>query len=670
MNRTFYPKLAINNIRKNYQTQIPFIITCVSVIMMYYIICSLSLNESLYDLERGVRTTVRLLGFGSWVIGIFAVIFLLYTNGFLIKRRKKEFGLYSILGMEKKHIARVLLYETLFTFAISLVLGLILGVVFDKLMFMLLLNLIDVSVPLGFYISLEAIINTVALFSGIFALLLIRSISQVYISQPIELLKGSSVGEKEPKTKWLLTIVGVGSLAAGYYISLTTENPVSAILMFFVAVLLVVVGTYLLFTTGSIALLKFLRTKKNYYYKSSNFVSVSSMLYRMKQNAMGLASICILSTMVLVMLSTTTSLLVGLEESVNQQSPEDANIEFFASDTDLKPFELMKQEVDEQLASRNIEIKDVVEYDYLAVFGLLDKNELIVSRELLNEVTSYDGIYLITLITAEDYNKFSGENVKLAKNEVLIGDEKNKHESGTIKLLGTEYSIVAKAKDFHKNGNEASSIFSGIYMIVSDMDVIFDSFHKQAEQAEYYNSITHYFGFNLVDKTQSSLVLEAFRDCSFHLEEVGYNFSGYGYSTKQDLRAGLYDLYGGLFFLGVFLGIIFIIGTTLIIYYKQITEGYEDKERFEILQKVGMSHDEIRKGISSQVLQVFFMPLVVAIIHLLVAYKIIASFMALIGYSQTSVFIWSTISTISLFVVFYITVYVITARVYYRIIKR
>ena len=671
MNKVFYPKLALNNLRKNYQTQIPFLITCVSVIMMFYIIHSLSINEGLAGLEKGSVTTIALLGYGNRIIGIFAIIFLLYTNGFLIKRRKKEFGLYAILGMEKKHIARILIYETLITFAISLVLGLVLGVVFDKVMFMFILNILGAAIPLGFYISFDSMLISSVLFGVIFLVLLVRSISQVYVNQPIELLKGGNVGEKEPKVKWVLTIIGVVCLAGGYYIALTTSNPLSAILMFFVAVVLVIVGTYLLFTAGSIAFLKMLRKRKNHYYKANNFISISSMLYRMKQNALGLASICILSTMVLIMLSTTTSLLVGLEGTVKVRAPHDVEMEFYASETDTSVFKLMKNEVTKVLEENNVATKDEVEYDFLQLLGAVNGTELIVDETVLEALVTMENIYLTVVISADDYNKLANEKVSLAANEILIDTQGLSYKQNTISLFDTEYKIVGKAKEFTKNGSDAAMVFPKMYLIVKDENVLFDIYNKQIMINE--NSITkitHHYAFNLVDTSRESEMVDIIKSATFARGLVDYSFSGYGYSTKYAIRNDLYDMYGGLFFLGFFLAIIFIIGTSLIIYYKQITEGYEDKERFEILQQVGMSHEEVKKSISSQVLQVFFLPLVVAIIHLLVAYKIVSGFMALLSFNNNTVFVWSTVLTISTFAIFYVAVYAITAQVYYKIIKR
>jgi len=672
MNKVFYPKLALNNIRKNYQTQIPFMITCVSVIMMFYIIYSLSINEGLAGLEKGSGTTIALLGYGNKIIGIFAIIFLLYTNGFLIKRRKKEFGLYAILGMEKKHIARILVYETLIIFVTSLVLGLVLGVVFDKVMFMFLLNILGVAIPLGFYISFESMLVSSVLFGVIFLVLLLRSISQVYINQPIELLKGGSVGEKEPKIKWVLAILGAVCLAIGYYIALTTTNPLSAVMMFFVAVVLVIVGTYLLFTAGSIAFLKMQRKRRNHYYKANNFISISSMLYRMKQNALGLASICILSTMVLIMLSTTTSLLIGLEDTLKLRSPYDVEFEFYASETDTSVFELMKNDVTKVLEENNIATKDVVEYDFLKFLGATNGTKLIVDESTLEGLATMDNIYLVVLIPVTDYNRLANEEVNLAANEVLIDVQGAGYKQNTISIFDTEYKIAGMAKDFAKSGNDSAMIFPKMYLIVKDENVMFDIFDKRNMTNNMaLMDISHYYAFNLVDTSREPEMVDIIRSTAFYRGQVDYAHSGYSYSTKYATRNDVYDMYGGLFFLGFFLAIIFIIGTTLIIYYKQITEGYEDKERFEILQQVGMSHEEVRKSISSQVLQVFFLPLVVAIIHLLAAYKIVSSFMALLSFNNNNaVLVWSTVLTISLFAIFYIAVYVITAQVYYKIIKR
>ncbi len=360
MSKMFYQKLAVTNIKKNGKTYFPYILTCISTIAMFYIMNFISVNDGL-DSMYGGRELKTILNLGTYVIGFFSVVFLFYTNSFLIKRRKKELGLYNILGMEKKHIAKLLLWETLFVAIISMILGLISGIAVSKLIFLVLLKILNFKVTMGFVISTNSIVKTVILFGSIFLLTLINNMRQIHLAKPVELLKGGQIGEKEPKTKWILTLIGILSLGAGYYIALTTEAPLAALNMFFLAAILVMIGTWSLFTAGSIALLKMLRKNKKFYYKTNHFINVSGMIYRMKQNAVGLANICILSTTVLVMLSTTVSLYIGMEDVLRTRFPRDISIS--AKNISKEKSEMINNLVKEQADKDNITLKNIVNTD-------------------------------------------------------------------------------------------------------------------------------------------------------------------------------------------------------------------------------------------------------------------------------------------------------------------
>ena len=363
MNRFFYFKLAVTNIKKNAKTYVPYIITSILTICMFYIICSLSNNPDLTK-ATGTGTMSEVLFLGTIVCGIFAVIFLFYTNSFLMKRRKKEFGLYNILGMEKKHISRVVLCETLIISVISLVFGILVGILFDKLMLLVLLSMFSVKIPLGFYISSASLNSTFILFAGIFLLIFLNSIRQIHLAKPIELLHGSSVGEKEPKAKWFLTLIGILLLGLGYYISLTTTNPLGAFGLFFVAVICVIIGTYLLFITGSITILKMLKKNKRFYYKASHFISISGMIYRMRQNAAGLANICILSTMVLVTVSSTISLWGSIADLVNTRYPREIVLTLNNNNSQIS--KQLLEDTYQYIDTQNLHVKNSLEYTYLA----------------------------------------------------------------------------------------------------------------------------------------------------------------------------------------------------------------------------------------------------------------------------------------------------------------
>ena len=415
MNKFFYFKLAAMNINKNRKTYIPYILTCIITVAMYYIITSLSLNEGLLSLP-GASTIASTLFLGSRIVAIFAVIFLFYTNSFLVKRRKKEFGLYNILGMEKKHLSRVIGLETLYIAVIGLICGLGLGVLLDKAMYLLILKLIDMPVALGFYFSWGATGQTMALFGVIFVLIFLNSLRQIHLAKPIELLRGGNVGEKEPKAKWLITLLGVVCLSIGYYMAVTIKDPIIALVLFFVAAILVMIGTYLLFTAGSILLLKLLRKNKRYYYKTRHFISVSGMIYRMKQNAVGLANICILSTAVLVMISSTSSMMFGLEDIVNTRYPYDISITAHGLE------EAERADMEERIARvqnrHQTELKDTIRYRYLSITTIQSGSDFLTN--VSNPGAMPESIVNLFFVPLEDYNKITGQNKTLQDDEAML----------------------------------------------------------------------------------------------------------------------------------------------------------------------------------------------------------------------------------------------------------
>ncbi|MBS5951397.1 MAG: ABC transporter permease [Clostridium sp.] len=659
MNNVFYPKLAANNIKKNSKTYIPYILTCIFTAAMYYIIHSLSNNEVISTLI-GSDTISITLGLGNNITAIFAIIFLFYTNSFLIKRRKKEFGLFNILGMEKKHLLRVIGYETLYIALISLTLGIAIGILFDKLMYLSVLKLMGVEISLGFYISWSSILSTIILFSIIFFIIFINSLRQVHLSNPIELLKSSNFGEKEPKTKWAMAILGFVCLGLGYYIALTTKDPVAAISLFFVAVILVIVGTYLVFTAGSIAFLKVLRKNKKYYYNFKHFTSVAGMIYRMKQNAVGLANICILSTMVLVMISSTSSMMMGMEDIINTRYPYDISIYSDGSDTNKN--NLLVGEIDNIISRENIEKE--VSYAYLNFAGIKDKDRFLTNRNS-NSVVVND-INNLIFITLEDYNKVALESKALEDGEVLLYSNRDKYEYDTINVFDKSYKIAERVDDFLGNGIISANVASSQFIVVKDMGELDDLYRAQKETfGENASEIDFMYGIDLkVDDNEKEAIYNNIIDT---LNNKGFDFIG---ETKVGSRSSFVSLYGGLFFIGIFLGVLFIMATILIIYYKQISEGYDDKERFEIMQKVGMSNEEVQGSIRSQVLTVFFLPLITAGIHISFAFPFIVKILSMLNLTNTKLFILCTVVSFIIFALIYSVIYILTARAYYKIVRR
>ena len=661
MKMSFYPKLAAGNMKKNARTYVPYMLTCIITVAMYYIVKSLSQNPGVKEMIGGGYLS-ELMFIGSHVVALFAVIFLFYTNSFLVKRRKKEFGVFNILGMEKRHLAWVLGWETAYLALGSLVLGLLLGIIMDKAMYLLVGKIIGGGVPLGFFVSARVIGQTVQIFAVIFLLICINAIRQVHVADPIALLQAGNAGEKEPSTRWLLALAGLVSVGGGYYIAVTVSDPLASLLLFFVAVVLVIIGTYLLFTAGSIALLKILRKNRKYYYRTRHFVSVSGMIYRMKQNAVGLANICVLSTMVLVMVSTTTSLMIGMEDVVRERYPADIMI-YFRENTP-QGNQAGIETVRAFCRDRGVAVKNEMAYLYL---GLSASHEYKYEESHEIGVTSaLDYMDELFLITLDDYNAVMKERKTLEEDEVMVYSNRTSFDIPVFRLLGREYRVAEKLDSFVGNGQYSANISNTVYIVVPDREALLEIYDAQRELlGENARSIRQVYGFDMdADEEEQNAFYNDLLDC------MAQNGISAVTEARAEAKSSFISLYGGLFFIGVFLGVLFVMATVLIIYYKQISEGYDDRERFSIMQKVGMSRDEVKSAIHSQVVTVFFLPLIVAGIHVTAAFPLISKLLVLMQLTNTKLFIACTGACFLVFAVMYVFVYNLSARTYYRIVSR
>jgi putative ABC transport system permease protein len=661
MNSSLYAKLAATNIRKNAKNYVPYILTCLITIMMFYMMCFLANNSALSSMSGGESLSL-ILKLGTIVIGIFAVIFLFYTNSFLIKRRKKEIGLYNILGMEKKHIAKVLAFENLYVAIISLTLGLSFGILLSKLMVLALGKMLNFKIAFGFEISAFAVVATLILFIIIFLLLLLNNLRQIHLANPIELLRGKQVGEKEPKTKWLLALIGLACLSGGYYISVTTTSPLQALGLFFVAVTLVIIGTYCVFTAGSIVILKILRKNKRYYYKANHFISVSGMIYRMKQNAVGLANICILSTMVLVMISSTVSLYIGFDDSLKNMFPK--NIQATGRDISEEEGKEIEKVITEITNSHQVEQKDMISYRFISKLAKKEGNQF-----LKNSTGSYKDGILLYMIPLSDYNKNLGETKTLESDEVFVKYMKSKLSEDTITFGKESYHIKEMSEVSENDFFYSADMIEVYYIIVPDTEA-FEKINKGFGDLEedYNNKIQFYYGFDIDAPTEKQLeICENIQELK-NQEDVKL-YQKFYVRSVEEVRDNFFFIYGGLFFLGIFLGTLFLMATVLIMYYKQISEGNDDRERFQIMQKVGMSQEEVKKTIHSQVLMVFFLPIVAAAIHIAFAFNVITKLLAVLSLTNVTLFKNCTLVTLGVFIIFYAVVYGLTAKTYYRIVK-
>lgn len=662
MKKGFYIRLAADNIRKNSKLYVPYLITCVMSVVMFYVMMSLSLDPSIVKMLGGgtLRIIMRM---GACIVALFAVIFLLYSDGFLMKKRQREFGVFNILGMEKRHLSKVLFLETIMTAAGSVILGVLFGMLFSKIMFLMICKMLGQKDVFGFYISGRVILVSAVLFFGIHLLIYLKSRRRIRISQPIELLRGSNVGEKEPKSKWLLALSGALCLAVGYYLALSAKGTVESLKLFFSAVILVIIATYLLFIAGSIVVLKLLRKNRKFYYKPEHFISISGMLYRMKQNAAGLASICILSTMVLVMLSSTGSLMIGMREVVQVRHPNDFGIYMNADDEDGN--QKLIGQMETYCTEHHIAMEHKNQYQYFVTIGCLSDNQMTVDPEGYDYLNDNGRLRVMLVLPLSDYCNISGKNVKLSDQEMLLEMSRNTYSYPDMQLFGKMYHVAGQPDGFKGNGQVSANIIDSCTVVLTDQ--AFEAVYQDVKEACGGSlEMEQYYGFDTSADKSTQLQLNE------HMQQAAaeLGMDGGTVESRERSKSDIMSIYGGLFMLGVFLGTMFVMAMVLIIYYKQISEGYEDRKQFEIMQKVGMSQAEVKKVIRSQILMVFFLPLIMAGIHMAVAFPMIRQLLKGLNMLNSTLYRNCTFGVYLGFAVVYILIYSLTAKAYYRIVKR
>lgn len=667
-----YFKLAKTNLSNNKPFYIPYIISSIITVAMLYMMSFLSDNKGLNKI-MGADSLAIIFRLGVGIIVIFSYIFLFYTNSFIIKRRKKEIGVYNILGMGKRHLSKVLFVETIYSAIISLVCGIIVGIAFSKFILMVLYGIIGIHKTVEFFVNIHGIILCVVSFGILFLLTFLYNFMQIKLANPIELLRGTNVGEREPKTKIFMTIVGVVCLAIAYYIAITTENPLKVLTLFFVAVLLVIIGTFALFTAGSIALLKLLRNNKKFYYNKRHFMAVSGMLYRMKQNAAGLASICILSTMVLVVISTTVSMYVGIQDELMARYPNDVCVTVDYNSVIDKSSEIEKAIFDE---IDSAEVKNKKAFSYLSVFVGQKGDDFTTDKEHL----SYQNSYLFYILSKDDFikidNSFKDKIGNISKGEAVVVLNK-KYDKKDIKIFGKNYKVNKSFEHTEDNDLYVISTLNGLGYIILDNDESVQELYDMQEKmlgkgANYYTNKIR-FDFKSGNKKQKAaaykkidnVVKKYFKENKNDKKEI----SSYWVESRQENEQNFYLLYGGLFFLGIFLGTMFLMVTVMIIFYKQITEGYDDRERYQILEKVGMSSREVKDTIKSQIRIVFVLPIFAAAVHVTAAFPMVNRILKMLNLNNEKLFAGCLAATIIVFAVIYYLVFKVTSRAYYKIVK-
>lgn len=673
MKNGLYTKLAWTGIQKNRKLYLPYMLTCIGMVMMCYIVSFLKYSPVFGSLPGG-DTVQAFLNMGFGVMCVFSLLFLFYTNSFLIRRRKKEFGLYNILGMGKKNLALVLGIETLLIALITLAAGLFCGILFSKLAELGIVKILGGTADFSFHIDLQSIRDTLLLFVVIYTLLYLNTLRQLHLTNPIELLHSENAGEKPPKGNALVAIFGAVLLIAAYVLAVSIEDPIAAMIWFFVAVIMVILATYLLFISGSVTICRLLQKNKKYYYKTNHFISVSSMRYRMKRNGAGLASICILCTMVLVMVSSTVCLYIGKEDSLRMRYPRNYNLNVSVESLDMLHGEPVRQSLDALdsiCENHGYAPTNVLSYPTAAFAGLIQNDRILLEvPESVNQLMDIENLWQFFIISLEDYNRLMGASETLADDEVMVYVTKDQTYDAPTLTIGTGEPLQVKkqAESFVDNGVDAMQVIASLYIIVPDFDAAVTAFSEQQTPAE----LNYIYAFDLSCSDDTQIALQQEMDAALsEIETQAGEGSGFSLLLEgvASERSFFYGMYGGLFFLGILLGIVFIFAAVLIIYYKQVSEGYEDQSRFEIMQKVGMTGREIRRSINSQVLTVFFLPLIMAGVHLGFAFPLIRKLLLIFSLTNFKLLILVTVCCYLIFALFYVLVYRATSRAYYSIVS-
>lgn len=651
------------------------------MVMMFYIVCYLAVGADFQKVYGG-ETVQMVIGLGVSVIAIFSLIFLYYTNSFLIRRRQKEFGLYNILGMGKRSLIKLLVCENLIMSSVSIVAGLVLGILFSKLAEMAAMKMLGGDIGFDIHVAVAPVLYTVVLFVLIFLLIMMRMLYAILRLRPVELLRSESIGERPPKTNWVLALIGLAVMAVAYYLAVSIEDPMTAMMTFLIAVIMVIVATYLLFIAGSVALCRALQKNKKYYYKTNHFVSLSSMVYRMKRNGAGLASICILSTMMLVTISSTVCLYAQNGNAIAARYPHDISVQISAGGGtmfDSGDMNLYISAVDEVLAEYGQIPQNAEQYRSYTVSAMQSGEEILLDVYGLEASGDWDygKAVSVNMIPLEDYNRLTGANRELTEGEVLYYPYNMNYDGDTLSMEHFGTWKAERLKSSPVNLGEATvDLLGTLFVVVRDTSVIDKAYQYEIELTEKNNEgyvplMSQYYDFDL--GCDEDMQIEIYNDLYDRIAQISTESQEQAsimVESRAQGRGDIIALYGGLFFLGMLLGAVFLFGTVLIIYYKQISEGYEDQGRFGILMKVGMTRREVKKSINSQVLTVFFLPLLVAGLHLGFAFPLISKILGLMATGGTVKFLINvTIGCYLIFAFFYVVVYMVTSRNYYTIVN-
>jgi putative ABC transport system permease protein len=679
MKKGFYLRLALDGMRKNRRLYLPYLLTCAGMVMMFYILYSLAYSPVVRDM-RGGETMAIVLLLGTIVVAVFALLFLLYTNSFLARRRNREFGLYNVLGMNKRNLSRILAWETVLSALISILGGLAGGLLFAKLAELFLTKMAGGQTGYALRVEPRSIAAAFLFFGAIFVLLLLVSLARVGISKPLDLLKSEAAGEKPPKANWVLALVGLGLLGGAYYLAVTIESPLTALLIFFAAVLMVILATYLLFIAGSVTLCRLLQKNKQYYYKSAHFVSVSSMAFRMKRNGAGLASICILATMVLVMLSSTSCLYFGGENAIRGMAPYDMTAALrYTGPENCSPDTLgeLKELVEAVSGGGAKNLLTVTNMNFGGYFenGTLDVDGYSRFLELSSSPGILEHLRSVYFLPLREFDSLREAGSTLEPGQALVWSSSGAYPTDTFAVKGCAPIRVAGAvKELPFRLSTEETLVTAYCFFLPDWETRAGEVQAlcaalEDEMALPETAQVCYFDLPGLGDDEQLRIADELRQALLDRMDGDRAWTGFSTNARAEIHSSFFSMNGSLFFLGIILSIVFIAAAALIIYYKQLSEGYEDQRRFGIMQQVGMTRAEIRSAVNSQVLTVFFAPLLMSGLHLSFAFPFVKKLIRLFGVTNTPLLILTSILCFLAFGLFYVFVYRRTARAYYAIVS-
>ncbi len=656
MRKTFIlPRLAFNSIKKNASTYLPYVFATSFAVSVFFIFSAIAVNPMIQIMPHADYLSM-LMQIGKVLLGLVLIPFCFYTNSFLIKQRRREIGLYSLLGLEKRHIGFIIGAETVTVYLASVLFGTATALVFSRLIFLMLLNITKLPINVEFTAELSCYIETAAFFGSIFLLNLLINLIQISKISPIELFRSTRHGEKQPKRLWPSALLGTVALGSGYYLAVNFRLDGYFLLVVFGAILLVLIGTYCLFASGIIALLRVLKKNRSFYYDHKNFITISGMLYRMRKNAASLSNICIFSTMVIITLVCTVSLFRGMGSIADYRYPYDVDIRFINGQFTQR--EALQQEILTQAQAKDVTVSNLIEFEYVSM-NLAKHDESFV---LPQDADEHSRSYTVRVLTLSDYNRIENAQETLDEGELLFFGTGRDSNFSDLSLAGKTYKVKKELESLCFETKEPNALMETYYLVVPDFKeqtYLYNAMNRAADQWVY----TIRFDLSGKQENQEQFLATISQGTA---QMPGFK----AFDSRMDGERQDAAILGGLLFLGVFFGIIFMVCMIMIMYYKQLSEGFEDKTNFDVMQQVGMSQSEVKSAIRTQILTVFFLPLLMALLHTAIALGPVETMMNSLNLYNHRLIIFSAFGVCAVFAAVYIISYRMTAKAYYRIVRR